>query len=234
MRHILCAGLSLLWLGVSTHAQPAPPAPGELFRLYQQRQYEVVEQGLAAVPDFKAFAKSLERDGKDWPLAARAGFQLEAAASAYASSILMHQRFAADTGTVPYRQLRTADSQRLVEAAFDTWRAARDMLEAACASVRTLPVDDPFARDWQLAALALLPGAGDPNWLGPSRGSVDLRSHVGHLKGRLEPGRVLLAEALTYQEEAWQLLTIDLPTAAGGRVFGDNIYVTQLHRHLRE
>ena len=108
-------------------AQSAEPTATELFSAYQQRQFEAFTAQVARVRDFGALRKQIARDGKDWPLEAKAAFLLETADAA-----LQHKELTTRTGPEV------------------------DLFEDACKAVRQLPPLGQFEAAWHAAALSVL------------------------------------------------------------------------------
>ena len=108
-------------------AQSVEPAAAELFRAYQQRQFDQFASQLTGIRDFGALRKQIAREGKDWPLEAKAAFLLETADAA-----LQHKELTVRTGPEV------------------------DLFEDACKAVRQLPPQGQFEAAWHAAALSVL------------------------------------------------------------------------------
>ena len=114
-------------LSVAIAAQSAEPTAAELFSAYRQRQFDAFTTKLGDVQDFSVLRKQIARDGKDWPLEAKAGFLLETADAAL-------QRKPAERRTGP----------------------ETDLFEDACKAVRQLPPGGSFEAAWHDVALSVL------------------------------------------------------------------------------
>jgi hypothetical protein len=78
-----------------------------------------------------------------------------------------------------------------------TDQEARDILEDGCRLVRRLPSGSEFDRRWQLASLALLDADG---FTGHGDVKVPLDFHLGHLRGRIDPGVAALSRAFSAEQ----------------------------------
>ncbi|HKW02076.1 MAG TPA: hypothetical protein VJN96_19800 [Vicinamibacterales bacterium] len=95
------------------------------------------------------------------------------------------------------------------QAAFNTHHAqeAHDLLEDGCARVRRGAPGGEFERRWQAAALALLEA--DANIAQMTR--TPLKTHLDHVTGRIDPGAIALARAITDEQLVGRFLYVDAP-----------------------
>ena len=119
--------LALFLSQPSVAAQSPEPTAAELFSAYQQRQFEAFTAQVARVRDFGALRKQIARDGKDWPLEAKAAFLLETA-----------------DGALQQKPLENRTGPEV------------DLFEDACKVVRQLPPHGQFEAAWHAVALSVL------------------------------------------------------------------------------
>jgi tetratricopeptide (TPR) repeat protein len=108
-------------------AQSAEPTAAELFTVYRQGQFEKFTGQLARVGDFGDLRKQIARDGRDWPIEAKAAFLLETADLALQQKPLTNR-----TGP------------------------GVDLFEDACKAVRQLAPQGQFEAAWHAVAFSVL------------------------------------------------------------------------------
>lgn len=119
--------LALFLSQPSGAAQSAEPTAAELFRAYQQKQFDQFANQVAGIRDFGALRKQIVRESKDWPLESKAAFLLETADAA-----LQRKELTVRTGPEV------------------------DLFEDACKAVRQLPPQGQFEAAWHTAAFSVL------------------------------------------------------------------------------
>jgi hypothetical protein len=177
---LLAVGIAGCEFGGGALSGQTRPATAELLKQYEQGQYDDVAKALGGLRDFEGFRKELDRVASPW---------------------------IASQGPAAAPRRRLVAASLALEAArvgVLDWFRARTLVEWGCAMLRKGGPPLAAERSWQLAAVALSQGAGDPAFLLPDppvdrrRGSV--WNHLAHAQERFPAEPRLQLAALVVHE----------------------------------